>query len=530
VTFPSILGRSSAGLSRRGYIFAAAIACSAVVLWFAWISEDAFITMTYVRNLLDGHGAVYNLGERVQGYTHPLWFMLLIPGVVILEDPLVVVTVLGVGLTFLTLAHLGLALFRHQTRPGIAALLLLLVVLVLTLTESWRSFQTAGLENSLTNFLIAVLVVELFRRGGYRILPATLTCSLLVLTRPDLAVLVGPLGFHILYKAGRERQFVPLVLGGLPVVAWTAFAYFYYGSVTPNTANAKLGVNTLQGSISEGLVYLVDWIYWEPASVLATLVLGCVAARTLKALDQRAFLAGIVLYFIYVMVVGGDYMRARFLLPIFVGLVYLGAFALSQIANGRDLRGLNPRPALLGAAMGVFLLLNLIEPRQGALFNTTGIVAERHFYEGLSVRYRLVNGELYYRQPDVAFIDELNAFKEACGPYAVHSGVIGALGYLRDPEIKVIDTVGLTDRYIASLDKSYLIDMNHRPGHPRRMIPVSYLARNHDISIFAEWKEAVVDMDCSIITRTEDYASSASLFNPIDPLSWRPSLHSLHVE
>jgi len=230
------------------------------------------------------------------------------------------------------------------------------------------------------------------------------------------------------------------------------------------------------------------------------------------------------------MVVGGDYMRARFLLPIFVGSVYLGAFALSQIANGRDLRGLNPRPALLAVSIGALVLLNLIEPRQGALFNTTGIVAERHFYDGLSLRYRLATGELYYRQPDVPFVDELNAFRDACGPYAVHSGVIGALGYLRHPEIKVIDTVGLTDRYIASLDKSFLIDMDHRPGHPRRLIPVGYLASNHDISIFAEWKEAVSARDCSIITRTEAYASSANLFNPLDPSSWRPSLNSVRVD
>src|ERR1041385_1335683 len=42
-----------------------------------WISDDAFITMRYVKNFLDGNGLVYNIGERVEGYTHFLWLMLL---------------------------------------------------------------------------------------------------------------------------------------------------------------------------------------------------------------------------------------------------------------------------------------------------------------------------------------------------------------------------------------------------------------------------------------------------------------------
>ncbi len=49
-----------------------------VVLMYAWVSEDAFITLRYVNNMLHGFGPVFNVGERVQGYTHPLWFLLLV--------------------------------------------------------------------------------------------------------------------------------------------------------------------------------------------------------------------------------------------------------------------------------------------------------------------------------------------------------------------------------------------------------------------------------------------------------------------
>ena len=49
---------------------------------FAWLSkvawflcDDAFISFRYVRNLLAGHGLVFNPGEYVEGYTNFLWIL-----------------------------------------------------------------------------------------------------------------------------------------------------------------------------------------------------------------------------------------------------------------------------------------------------------------------------------------------------------------------------------------------------------------------------------------------------------------------
>ena len=39
--------------------------------WF--LTDDAFISFRYVRNLLEGHGLVFNPGERVEGYSNFLW-------------------------------------------------------------------------------------------------------------------------------------------------------------------------------------------------------------------------------------------------------------------------------------------------------------------------------------------------------------------------------------------------------------------------------------------------------------------------
>jgi arabinofuranosyltransferase len=44
----------------------------------AWMSDDSFITLRTVRNVLDGFGPVWNISERVQAYTHPLWMGVLV--------------------------------------------------------------------------------------------------------------------------------------------------------------------------------------------------------------------------------------------------------------------------------------------------------------------------------------------------------------------------------------------------------------------------------------------------------------------
>ena len=59
--------------SRKSYALLVAIAIS-IFLLDAWrhgaqVVDDAYIALRYSRNLVEGHGAVYNAGERVEGYT-----------------------------------------------------------------------------------------------------------------------------------------------------------------------------------------------------------------------------------------------------------------------------------------------------------------------------------------------------------------------------------------------------------------------------------------------------------------------------
>src|SRR5688572_14492820 len=46
----------------------------------AWGSDDAWISYRYARNLSEGHGLVFNEGERVEGYSNLLYVLLMAVG------------------------------------------------------------------------------------------------------------------------------------------------------------------------------------------------------------------------------------------------------------------------------------------------------------------------------------------------------------------------------------------------------------------------------------------------------------------
>jgi arabinofuranosyltransferase len=62
---------------RFGVPWAAACVLLALVAHRAWVGDDAVITARVVDNFLHGYGLRWNVSDRVQAFTHPLWAMLL---------------------------------------------------------------------------------------------------------------------------------------------------------------------------------------------------------------------------------------------------------------------------------------------------------------------------------------------------------------------------------------------------------------------------------------------------------------------
>jgi hypothetical protein len=154
--------------------------------------DDAFITFRYARNLLAGHGFVFNLGERVLGTTTPLYTLLLagLAGVTRSVDyPWLALLVNSVADLLACLLLVGLGRRLTGSRAVGLALGGLWAIAPMSVT-----FAVGGMETSLfVLLLVATAVAYLDRRTRL----AAALAALALLTRPDGALLVVPLALDL---------------------------------------------------------------------------------------------------------------------------------------------------------------------------------------------------------------------------------------------------------------------------------------------------------------------------------------------
>ena len=104
----------------------------------AWICDDAKLTMRTVLNFIDGYGPRFNIDERVQVYTHPLWFLLLTGTTFIVRNIYVA--------TFLTSISISTIVFwLFITKLSNNVLNIIVATAALILSKSFIDFSTSGL-------------------------------------------------------------------------------------------------------------------------------------------------------------------------------------------------------------------------------------------------------------------------------------------------------------------------------------------------------------------------------------------------
>ncbi|WP_162931110.1 hypothetical protein [Streptomyces sporangiiformans] len=302
----------------------------AVVVTYAgfqrrWMSDDAFIYVRTVRQVLAGNGPVFNAGERVESSTGTLWQWLLVAAGAAGADPATAAVYGGLVLTGVGFALAGLGALRLY---GDRAAVPLGSLVLLGLPPVW-DFATSGLETGLATCWIAGAWMALSTR------PASLATSVLLglgpLVRPDLglvsAVLLG--AQWLLARPSRRGVLAGAVAAGALPGAYEIFRAGYYGHLVPLPAVTKEAAESLWG---RGFGYLGDfahpYLLWVPAlfvlaAVWASRGGGCVygehgerdAWATARLVAMLTPVVAGLLCWVYVVKVGGDFMHGRMLLP-----------------------------------------------------------------------------------------------------------------------------------------------------------------------------------------------------------------------
>lgn len=430
-----------------------------ILIRTAWISDDAAITVRTVLNFIHGYGPVFNIDERVQAYTHPLWFLLISALSVIFGNPFYTIFVLSITISFFVFW-----LLISQATNFYAGLL---ATSVLILSKAYMDFSTSGLENPLSHLLVIAGIIFSYRSVEndriYDQIICFLSCSLLYLSRPDLLVLIGPFFLVVLFKTYRslKKTIQILAIISFPVLIWTAFSLIYYGFPFPNTAYAKLGTGiSLLESANQGWFYFLDSVSRDPIT-LPTIALGLIIGFKSSVIGFSLAL-GCVFYLAYIVTIGGDFMSGRFFTPpLLVAAIICSRSSLSIF----QVKILAIATGLLGLAnINANLLSGSFYPHNNnQIISLSGIADERGGY--FQQRGLLLSARSSFYYPEWGD-NEIKTVIIACGG-------IGYASINSGPSTHFIDECALADPLLARLPAQY--NPKWRIGHFIRQIPTNYM-------------------------------------------------------
>ncbi len=484
---------------------------------YRWVDEDAFIDFRIVHNLLAGHGPVFNLGERVEADSDPLWLFTLAALHAVLPFASLEWTSVVLGLVCTGAGFLagGLAVQRLGWSRGEGTVLPLGLLAASSVAGLWE-FATSGLEMSMVFLWLGASYLLLVRVEGARTraAPAAVVLGLGGLIRPELvigsAVLVVALLLVDVPAAGgrlevRRCAFLVVAAFALPV-CFELFRMAYFALAVPTTGLAKAAGASWW---SQGATYLwnllAPYALWLPLLLAAPVVALRVAAWW-RAGDRRGVLLVVTPLVVgatdalYVVHLGGDYMHARLLLPA------LFALLLPVWADGRRLRGALVVPVLGIAVWSVVSAgwLRFVPPRIAHLTPSTVFISnERNSWIAATGEAHPVTAADYRRAlsgPAGATLARLSraqpagrktlvvvtdpflpigaaATRPARSPLpftvAVDLPAVGVIGYLAGPGVYVFDEYSL-----ANPVGSHITVVHHaRPGHEKFIGPVWMVAR-----------------------------------------------------
>ncbi len=318
-----------------------------VRLW-PFMTDDTFISVRYAKNLVEGHGLVYNPGERVEGYTNFLWTLwLAIP--LALGLPLApFIKISNMLLTLATavlLARLGARTLLSRdpksdeapdSATGISLLAMLPAALFLA-TPNVALGAADGLETALFGFLLMLATWWFLSESVERRVPRSgLALAALAMTRPDGALFAGWFVIAALLLR-RPMGYVVRLAAVFGIVFGTYFAAraLYYGHLLPNTFYAKGGGDTLL--LERGWAELKRFLVESGGWVWLLIPAACIHRRTRGA--AIVLCGAVVVRLLFQLWSGGPWMgRYRFLIPALPIVDLLIVAGIVQLIRGRVAR------------------------------------------------------------------------------------------------------------------------------------------------------------------------------------------------
>ncbi len=271
--------------------------------------DDAYITFRYAENYVNGHGLVYNIGEKVEGYTNFLWLLFMILGREAGGDYISISQILGTlfGVAGIFVVFLcGLNIFKSDyLSAGLATI-------ILGTVYSYAYWTIASLETAAFACMVVLSVYFLIIRSPMM----AVTSILASLLRPEGALVFAVLILYELIVQRRlTRDIVMLIsIYALPLIPYAVFKWSYFGGIFPNPFYAK--TDFTWGQLSRGAEYTWQFLRHYAGFGLFLIPFLVVYRKWNRHILAPAFLT--LLYTFYIMIIGGDVLQVhRFFVPLF---------------------------------------------------------------------------------------------------------------------------------------------------------------------------------------------------------------------
>lgn len=416
----------------------------------AWWTDDMLITLRVVEQVHDGAGPVWNVGERVQATTHPLW-LAIVTLVRTVAPPIASVWITSLACT-LAMVAVG---WRHLARRYDLAIAALWLALVWT-QRTTAHYTTSGLEGPLTQLLLVLAATRVDTRARH----AGWLMSALALTRPDAVVVLAPWWLSRVVAGSPAQRAREIASGLAPLAAYAIAATIYYGTPIPNTFLAKVasGPSVAEKRVTYGLEYVTAWLTTDWVAWLGVGLLACGIARP-PSRPWRWLAFGALIHVPIVIVLGGDYLLGRLLVP----TATLGLLAVAE-AFGR--REKDPRwtaaaacgVAVVGVALPGTPMQGLVTPP----LRPAGTPAA-WLYEGPA-------GDGHTPRPLSSWWDSpCRSTEQEHPPVFVVQG-IGHPGFCMPRSTHIVDVYALADPLLSRLPANA-----GPPGHLQRDLPEGYV-------------------------------------------------------
>jgi len=406
-------------------------------LHFSYTPDDTYIYLQYAKNVIHGNGMSFNAGDPSYGFTSPLWLLLVSLGGKMGVDLYVAAKVMDLFLSAITIA-LFFILAYEMLRDVLPALL---ATVAFSFNAWFIRWAGSGMETSL-GVMLVLLAFWYCLRNDYML--ATVFATLLTLVRPESFILMGLIIVDIYINSNNKKRALNVgasmaLLYIVFLLPWWIYAYVTFGTIVPNTALAKAGLNFQIGDIAATFLDTIQTFgLTDGLSVILILVCGVIVFKRSNNETERddvvrfylfrlsllvsVWVAGIITFYC----VTGVNVVSRYLL-ILTPVTLILAFVLLQFAM-RKLQIVRYVYPVLGAFALLIVLQNQIVYRSVVL---PGI---EEFETGMQKCLLPIGDWFRVNTPD--------------GTQIVAAD-IGAIGYRSDK--KIFDTAGLATSEVIPL-------------------------------------------------------------------------------